>query len=69
MRSRDSSTKPATAAVDGQAPPAARVQPGPGADVSVRTVEEFVEFLAALEAVFGPDDRPRPPTTGHRFLL
>jgi len=53
---------------DGRAatPPA---NPGPGADVSVRSVEEFVEFLAALEAVFGPDDRPRPATTGNRFLL
>jgi len=35
----------------------------------VRSVEEFVEFLAALEAVFGPDERPRPPTVGGRFLL
>jgi hypothetical protein len=35
----------------------------------VRTVEEFARFLVQLEAVFGPDDRSRPPTTGDRFLL
>ncbi len=38
-------------------------------DRPVRSIEEFVEFLAALEAVFGPDDRPRPPMTGGRFRL
>jgi hypothetical protein len=38
-------------------------------DPPVRSVEEFVEFLVQLEAVFGPDDRPRPPIVGERFLL
>jgi hypothetical protein len=38
-------------------------------DPPVRTVEEFVAFLAQLEAVFGPDDRPRQPIIGERFLL
>ncbi len=38
-------------------------------DPPVRSVEEFVAFLAELEAVFGPDERPRGPTTGERFLL
>ena len=38
-------------------------------DPPVRSVEEFVAFLAQIEAVFGPDDRPRRPTTGDRFLL
>lgn len=35
----------------------------------VRSIEEFVEFLASLEAVFGREKRPRPPTKGGRFLL
>lgn len=35
----------------------------------VRSIEEFAEFLEQLEAVFGPDDRPRPATVGSRFLL
>jgi len=35
----------------------------------VGSVQEFVAFLAQLEAVFGPDDRPRGPTLGDRFLL
>jgi hypothetical protein len=36
---------------------------------SVSSLEELVEFLAAVEAVCGPDDRVRPPTLGDRFLL
>jgi hypothetical protein len=35
----------------------------------VRDVEEFLEFLARLEEVFGPLGHPRPLTTGRRFLL
>lgn len=68
MPSNDSSTKLASAAGDGYAPSPSQKAHRDG-DSRVRTVEEFVEFLAALEAVFGPDDRPRPPTIGHRFLL
>jgi len=67
MRSSDSSSKPASGA-DDHCLPAAQNPPA-GGDVTVRSVEEFVEFLWALEAVFGPDDRPRPPTKGDRFLL
>jgi len=35
----------------------------------VRDLDEFLEFLAQLEAVFGPIDAPRVLTTGDRFLL
>src|SRR5262245_59432855 len=38
-------------------------------DSPVRSLEEFVEFLAAVEAVGGSDDRPRKPMIGDRFLL
>jgi hypothetical protein len=38
-------------------------------DPPVRSVEEFAAFLAEIEAVFGADHRPRPLTTGERFLL
>jgi hypothetical protein len=69
MRSRISSTKLAGDANDGRAPAVVAPPDGEGDDVRVRSVEEFVAFLDALEAVFGPDDRPRPPTRGHRFLL
>ncbi len=67
MPSPDSSTKRASSVTDallgGHAPREVR------RDAEVRSVEEFVAFLEALEAVFGPDDRPRPPTLGDRFLL
>jgi len=33
-----------------------------------QTVEEYAEWLVDLEAIFGRDDRSRPPMTG-RFLL
>jgi len=35
----------------------------------VRDLDEFLEFLARLEAIFGPLESPRVPTTGDRFLL
>ena len=35
----------------------------------VRELDEFLEFLAQLEAVFGVRERPREITTGDRFLL
>jgi len=35
----------------------------------VRDLDEFLEFLAGLEAVFGPLERRRELTTGDRFLL
>jgi hypothetical protein len=35
----------------------------------VRDVETFVAFLRRIRALFGPDDRPRPPTTGDHFRL
>ncbi|MCW5890719.1 MAG: hypothetical protein KIT14_09215 [bacterium] len=38
-------------------------------DPPVRSLEEFVAFLAEVEAVVGPDRRPRPPTVGDRFRL
>lgn len=68
MPSRDSSTKRGSVVADALVPdiPDQRMlRPDP----PVRSVEEFVEFLVQLEAVFGPDDRPRPPTVGERFLL
>ena len=37
--------------------------------VPVRDVDEFVEFLRRMRALFGSDDRPRRLTTGDRFLL
>lgn len=38
-------------------------------DPPVRTLEEFLAFLEAVEEVVGRDTRPRPPTIGDRFLL
>ncbi|MCW5890287.1 MAG: hypothetical protein KIT14_07015 [bacterium] len=38
-------------------------------DQPVRSLAEFAAFLAALEEMFGPDDRSRKPITGNRFLL
>jgi len=35
----------------------------------VRDLDQFLEFLAQLEALFGPIEAPRVPTTGDRFLL
>jgi len=36
---------------------------------AVRDLDAFLEFLAQLEAVFGPTERTRQLTTGDRFLL
>ena len=36
---------------------------------AVRNLDEFLEFLARLDAVCGPVARPREPTTGEWFLL
>jgi len=38
-------------------------------DRPVRSLAEFASFLAELEEIFGPDERPRRPITGGRFLL
>ena len=56
-----------------------REAPIVGADVPDQTqlrgltrasdLDEFLEFLADLEAVFGPLHRRRELTTGERFLL
>jgi len=35
----------------------------------VRELDEFLDFLAQLEAVFGTLERPREIITGDRFLL
>jgi hypothetical protein len=35
----------------------------------VRHLDEFLEFLARIEALFGPIERPPQRTTGERFLL
>jgi len=40
-----------------------------GPEPPARSTREIADFLAELEAVFGPDDRPRKPITGDRFLL
>jgi hypothetical protein len=68
MTSHDSWTKRGSVVADTRVPdvPDQRMlRP----DLPVRSVEEFVAFLAELEAIFGRDDRPRGPTTGERFLL
>jgi hypothetical protein len=35
----------------------------------IRDLDEFIEFLARLEDLFGPMARPREITTGEWFLL
>lgn len=35
----------------------------------LRSIDEFLEFLAQLEAIFGPSERPRVLTTGEQFRL
>jgi hypothetical protein len=35
----------------------------------VRDLDEFLEFLVHLEALFGPIETPREVTTGDHFLL
>ncbi len=35
----------------------------------VRTLDEFLQFLAWMEAAFGPIARPATVTSGSRFLL
>jgi len=35
----------------------------------LQTIEDFLEFLEHFEELFGRDLRPRPATTGNRFLL
>lgn len=68
MPSRDSSTKPGRAAAEplsGGGPSQQDLRP----DARVRTLEEFIAFLEAVEEVVGRDERPRGPTIGDRFLL
>lgn len=35
----------------------------------LRSIDEFVSFLAQLEDFFGPIERARVPTTGEHFEL
>jgi len=35
----------------------------------VRDLDEFLQFLASIEAVFGPIERPTRIATGEHFLL
>ena len=35
----------------------------------VKDLDEFLEFLARLEGMFGSTERPRQITTGDHFLL
>ena len=68
MPSRDFSEKRSSGAAEplvSAIPDQRRLRPEP----PVRSVDEFVAFLAEVEAVVGRDERPRPPTTGVRFLL
>jgi hypothetical protein len=37
--------------------------------VPLRSIDEFVAFLADVEDLFGPRKRPRTSTTGKRFEL
>jgi hypothetical protein len=68
MTSRGSSPRRGRPAADALVPdvPAQRDL---RAEPPVRSLEELVAFLDALDAALGPDDRPRPPTLGTRFLL
>ena len=68
MTSHDSSTKRDNGVADvfvPDIPDQRTLRP----DEPVRSLEEFVEFLAAVEAVAGRDARPRKPITGDWFLL
>lgn len=68
MTSRDSSQRPGNAGADGlvaDVPDQRDLRPDP----PVRSLEEFVAFLAEVEAVVGRDERPRPATIGDRFRL
>ena len=35
----------------------------------ITILDEFIEFLARIEEVFGSLERPREPTVGDHFLL
>jgi hypothetical protein len=35
----------------------------------MRSLDEFLEFLRRMRALFGPVDRPRRPTVGEHFKL
>lgn len=68
MPSHDSSTKrgkPVAEPLAGDGPSQRDLRP----DERVRTIEEFLAFLEAVEEVVGRDERPRGPTIGDRFLL
>ncbi len=68
IRSHDSSTKPGKAAAEplsGGGPSQQDLR----TEDRVRTIEEFIAFLEAVEEVVGRDERPRGPTIGDRFLL
>lgn len=49
----------------GNVPPQGVLRP----EHAVQSLEEFVAFLAEVEAVVGRDERPRPPTIGRWFRL
>jgi hypothetical protein len=51
--------------IGAEVPDQTRLRPEP----PIRAVDDFLDFLARLEAVFGPLERPREPTTGDRFRL
>jgi hypothetical protein len=51
--------------VEGEVPDQRTLRASPPA----KDLDEFLVFLARLEAVFGRIERPRAPTTGKRFLL
>ena len=68
MRSLGSSTKHGKTTAEplaGGGPSQRDLRP----DAPVRTLEEFLAFLEAVEDVVGRDERPRGPTVGDRFLL
>lgn len=68
MTSHGSSRKRGSGAADGlvaDVPDQRALRP----DAPVRSLEEFVAFLAEVEAVVGRDARPRPATIGDRFRL
>jgi hypothetical protein len=68
MNSNNSSRKRAGAVRDPILGNVTRAPVDAGAE-SVRSIEKSAEFLEQFEAVFGPDNRPRPATVGWRLLL
>jgi hypothetical protein len=64
-RRRDGTVTPDAPIVGGDVPDQARLRP----PARVRTLDEFLCYLAWIEVEFGPVERPASVTTGDHFLL